>query len=674
MGTTRAALHLACTEGARLHERVVDAGRRLGWSLAGDGGTAGPVRWVAVHHAQGEPCASVVMAGNDRIDDGTLKELALALSQETGMPAIATGIDDSDVFDMILYADGRQIDALGAAAAEPDSSLRRVAPAEREAVWSDIFRRPIGQVSAPPASPFADDALDVLLSHIGVDPAIAHLSFDELAERSKLHGDTRLIAFVQAKPSASAEHGTERGAPPILAPYHDDDDCRAHRVYPAVWPLPPNAPAGLRWLIRSSGTGFDGARITFSVDDVTGGTIRCAKVSIQAYPFFNGQVTSGTPVATYEATDPGTLAEGIWSHEAQSFAMPDLDPEAGKQLLIILRLECVAEAGAAARLRPAFQPLGGDALDLPPVRIVGSHTDWRPIGCDAALAGNTYREGLLRELNTPSVLSLVAMLNGDTEDIRASVRQATEGWLGSLAHASACSASVLTKKHMTASGSITKKRMEFPLPDLVGDPAWKRWFSCKADLQTLRVEVTPQGAFRPCAGLLMQAPLREFSLAGDMAPVEDPALHVVFWTIDHPEAWDAIGTERQAWIDRLEDWIEQRDVLQAYRTGTAAIPLFDDYENFEQTIYEELSGVDWSRRSLKGTLMARSWCGETVRFVAPRMWLGHALMERLSVNASDLGASAEVSPLPGMARIALREGTPIETLERAMSPILPSAR
>ncbi len=66
--------------------------------------------------------------------------------------------------------------------------------------------------------------------------------------------------------------------------------------------------------------------------------------------------------------------------------------------------------------------------------------------------------------------------------------------------------------------------------------------------------------------------------------------------------------------------------------------------------------------------MTRSWCGETVRFIAPRMWLGHPLMERLSVNASDLGASAENSPLPGKVRIALREGTPIETLERAMSP------
>jgi hypothetical protein len=593
----------------------------------------------------------VVVAGNDRIDDGSLKELALVLSRETGMPAVVAGIDDSDAFDMVLYADDRQIDALGAAA-EPDSGLRRIAPAAREAVWSDIFRRPLGQMPEPPESPFADDALDALLYHIGVDPAIAHLSYEELAERSEERGDTCLLAFVQAKPSASAGRGT----PPILVPFHDDDDCRAHRVYPAHWPLTPDAPAGLRWLIRSSGAGFDGARLTFRVDDVSGGTIRCTTVSMQAYPFFNGQVTSGTPVATYEAGAPGTLDQGTWSHEALVFAMPDLDPEAGKQFVIILRLECVAEVGATARLRPAFQPLGGDAepLDLP--------------------TGNVYQEDLLLKLNTPSVLSAVAILNGDTEDIRASARQAAEDWLGSLARASACSAAVLTKKHMTASGSITKKRMEFRLPDLLGDPAWKRWFSGKADLQTLRVKVTPQGAFRPCAGLLMQAPLREFTLAGDMAPVEDPALHLAFWTIDHPEAWDAIGTQRQAWIDRLEGWVEQRDVLQAYWSGTAAIPIFDDYEQYEQTIYEDLSGVEWSRRELKGKLMARSWCGGTVRFVAPRMWLAHPLIERLGAKASDLDASAEVSPLPGMVRISLREGTPIDTLERALSPILPSAR
>jgi hypothetical protein len=440
--------------------------------------------------------------------------------------------------------------------------------------------------------------------------------------------------------------------------------------------MPPQRASGLTWLIRSSGAGFEGARVAFRVDDASGGTIRTSRLSMHAYPFFNGQVTSGTPVATHEATISGTLEEGVRSLDAPSFVMPDLDPEAGKHLVIIVRLECVPEAGAAVRLRPTFQPLEGKAepLELPPVRIVGGRADWRPIGSDAAHLGEAYREGLLLELNTPSVLSVVTILDGDDEDIRASVRAAAEAWCGSMAGASDCSAAVQTKKHMTASGSVTKKHMEFSLPDLLADPAWKRMFAGKADLQTLRVDVRPRGAFRPCAGFVMQAGLREFSLSGAPQPVADPALHVAFWTNDHPEAWAALGTTRQAWLERLEGWVERCDLLQAYRVGTAGIPMFDSYEQFGETAFETLSGIDWFRRGLQGKLMSRSWCGETLRFVAPRTWLGRSLAERLDASLPDVESSAEVVPLPGMVRVVLRGDTPIADLERAMSPILPAAR
>lgn len=675
MGTTRAALHLACTEGARLRDRVIDAGQRLGWRLEDADGEPGSVRRIALHYAKGDPCATIVVAGNDRIDDGTLKEFAAALSRETGMPAAVTGIDDSDEFDVILYAEGRQIDALGAAAAEPDSGLRLLAAGERGSVWSRMYGRPLGPVPTLPESPFAEEAVDAIMSWIGVDPAMAHLSYDDLAAQSSMRGDISLFTFVQAEPTA-ARGAQERADPPILAVVHDDDDCRPHRVYPAHWRLTPHKASGLRWLIRSSGAGFEGARVTFKVDDASGAAIQTLRLSMQAYPFFNGQVTSAIPVATHEATVSGTLAEGVWSQDAPSFAMPDLEPEAGKHLVILLRLECLPETGARARLRPAFQPLGrvAEPIELPPVRIVAGNVDWRPIGSDAAHLGEAYRESLLLELNTPSVLSVVAILNGDDEEIRASVRAAAEAWLGSMARASDCSAAVLTKKHMTASGSVTKKHVDLPLSGLVVDPGWKRWFGGKADLQTLRVEVMPSGAFRPCAGFVMQAALREFSIGGDPRPVAHPALHVAFWTNDHPESWAAIGMTRQAWLDQLETWVERCDVLQAYRTSTAGIPAFDSYEQYGQTVYEELSGVDWFRQGLQGRLMTGLWCGETVRSVAPRMWLSHPLAERLAGNLPDVGASAVIAPMPGMVRVSLKEGIPIAALERAMSPILPSAR
>jgi hypothetical protein len=172
----------------------------------------------------------------------------------------------------------------------------------------------------------------------------------------------------------------------------------------------------------------------------------------------------------------------------------------------------------------------------------------------------------------------------------------------------------------------------------------------------------------------MQAGLREFSLSGAPQPVADPALHVAFWTNDHPEAWAAIGTTREAWLEQLEAWVERCDLLQAYRASIAGIPMFDSYEQYGETAYETMSGVDWFRRGLQGKLMARSWCSETLRFVAPRMWLGRTLAERLDATLPDVESSAEVVPLPGMVRVVLRAGTPIAALERAMSPILPGAR
>ncbi len=676
MGVTLAALHLKCDGRFDLLDQVVGAFRHVGWVPAEAGADEALLRQVAVSSTADGAFATIVISGQDRLDDGTLKELAVAFSRANGMPAVVTEINDSDAFDVLLFHSGQQIDALGCAATEPANGLRQLSADMRAKVWSQVFDRMLGTAPNITGVAYAEEAVELILSWIGLDPETGLFPYDEAVARIGGSHDTFLLSFVPV-PRSVVSGGQRHGdSPPILTVFHDDDDCPHHRVYPAHWPLAAEKASGLKWLIVSSGAGFDGARIQVRVDDLSGGTIRLTGLTMQAFPFFNGQIMSPTPVATYEAALSLTLEEGVWTHDAPSFEMPDLDPEAAKRLIIILRLECIAEKGARARLRPEFLPLVPDAepLDLPPVRIVCGHIDWRPGGSISCPNSEMYTERLLLELNTPSVLSLLTIMDGDTEELRSSARQAAESWLGSLSPSLDCTAAVLTNKHMTASGSVTKKRMELPLRDLTGDRAWKRWFSGKTDLQTLRIELRPEGSFQPFAGFVMQAALRDVSLTSELSAAWDAALHVAFWAVDHPEAWTTLGTDRANWLERFEGWIEDSDILQAHRIGAAWMPGFDTYDDFEQTIYEDLSGVDWFRRNLKGKLMTKSWCNETLRFVAPRTWLCDSLVDRLSVSPSALDGVAAISRIGRVTRFSLYENGSIEELERALSPVLPAAR
>ncbi len=676
MGTTLAALHVKCDNGPGLQDKLVGAFQKTGWVPADEGVPDASVRRVAVSRAADGKFATIVISGNDRIDDGTLKELAVALSHAGAMPAIFTGINDSDAFDVMLFHNGQQIDALGDAAADPGNDLKQLSVDTRSQVWSQIFGQTLGAAPDVTGMPSADAAVGSVLSWIGFEPATAFLNYSEAAQLVGSSHDSFLLTLVPA--AVPGVPGSQRpdGAQPVLTVFHDDDDCPHHRVYPAHWPLTAGKTSSFKWLIVSSGAGFDGATVEFRTDDLSGGAIQLTGLTMHAYPFFNGQVMSGAAPATYETALSVKLEEGVWSHDAPSFAMPDLDPEAGKRLVIILRVECIAENGAKARLRPQFLPVspGADALELPPLRIVGGHVDWQPCGSNASPHGDVYTERLLLEINTPSVLSLVAIMDGDTEAIRASAQLAAESWLGSLSPSTDCTAAVLTKKHMSASGSITKKRLELPLPELTGDRAWKRWFSGKTDLHTLRVEIRPEGAFQPYAGFVMQSALREDTVAEELPPSEDAALHIAFWTIDQPEAWTALGIDQTAWLERLECWIEASNILQAHRFSTAWIPAFDAYEDYEPTIYEELSGVDWFRRGHQRERMTKPWCEKTLRFVAPRMWLSGSLMARLSLGSSTLDGIAAVSRTGRISRISLDDNASIAALERALSPILPAAQ
>ncbi len=672
MGTTWAALHLGCDDGPEIRDLAVRAFKAIGWEHVESPASEQPTRHVAVSIQADPPVATVVISGNDEIDDGTLKELAVAMTRVTEAPAVVTEINDGDAFNVVLFRQGRQMDALGDAVAHTENDLRTLPADARALAWSEAFGRDLGPAPGGGSEQLAEEEFGAVLSWIGLDPGKAPLSYDETVAMSCGEAGTLLLTFAPSDPPESIGQASNK---PTLSVYHDDDDCPHHRVYPAHWTLAAHEASGLKWLIESRGAGFDGARVEFQVDDADGGAIRLTHISMHAFPFFNGQIVSATPVAVHEEALSVVLEDGVISYDAIPFSMPHLDHEAAKRLVIVLRLECVPEDGARARIRPRFHSVGPhpSPLDLPPVRLLGGNASWRPAGISGRGSDGPYEERLLLELNTPSVLSVFAIMDGDSEGLRRSAQAAAESWLAGLSDLPGSTASVLTKKHMTASGNITKKKADFLTSELTSERAWPRWFSAKTDLQTLRIDIRPDSAFQPYSGFVMKSALRDDAMTEEVGPEPDPALHIAFWAIDHPEAWSTLGWERSAWLERVGGWIEANKVLQAHQLCSAWIPDFDDYEDFAQTIYEDLSGVDWFRKGLKGSMMTRRWCSKTLRSASPRMWLCDGLVASLPNQAHSLEPIADISRVGDLWRISLKQAASIAALERSISTILPRA-
>jgi len=111
MGTTAASLHLVVPPGAAGNQSaaLLKAYAKIGW--------APPKRGEAGQR-------NVVLARNDasfvsiydsdcaELDDGTLKELAAMLSKSLRTAAVVTSVYDSDTFEFILFAGGKQVDAI----------------------------------------------------------------------------------------------------------------------------------------------------------------------------------------------------------------------------------------------------------------------------------------------------------------------------------------------------------------------------------------------------------------------------------------------------------------------------------------------------------------------------------------------------------------------------------
>ncbi len=690
MGTTCSSLHILRLVAAPddLSNAVSRAYAELGYEPVREAAAGKQVvvranttgRFVTLHDSD---CA--------HLDTGVLKQLAVKLSKRLATVAIVTGVTDGDSFEFLVFRAGKQVDAVSSDTPASGSKVKVLKGKKRLEDWSEMFFWPdvfLSMQAAPPSGAislttasvadrqrdfeermsaagraegaFAENVLARWCEVVGLQPEQALTPFGDVMREAGPGTQTFHFARAQAKVSGegTAAQSTRAIAAPALAWLRSDDDCPYHRFYPAAWPIDASLEHGCRWLVTSSAGGLEGLQLDLGTANPAG--VEIDLVGVAAYPFYNGQMTSMTPLAVFEQRTPASdNAIAI-----APFRLPDLDPQARKQIVIELRVRFRATGREAFTLSPALVATpSGVSLELPPLTLQPVSPDWHPRVM--TLAESRQTDARLR-LNSPSVVSAVAMIDDDGAPVRGRVRRFAQGWLTALALPAGATVGVATQTHMSATSFRVSKTAKRYAPEALGDDKlWSRLFEGKSDYQTISFAVHAPGMPHPIAGLNVQAALHDTEGRRPGA-----LLTVSTWMLHDTGIFERLGTAPAQLAATFETWLDGETPAQAWVTQAAWIPEFDIYDEFRQTLYEEAADYDWFRSGMNGKLALRDWADRHLRWVAPRLWLGAPLARH--VDLESLRSVADVaSPTGQTVRLTLRDGNSVADLERALSAILP---
>ena len=713
MGNTATSLHLLKPPaGARGLDRNIRAAYEALGYAARPAGTEAQKRVSIADAGEANAFLSIYDSDNALIDNGELKQLAVALSKRLKTAAVLTSIYDSDHFEFIVFHRGKQVDAVVSDADQHAGGLKMLKAGRRIDHWKQMFfvpaiQRALAGSGTPPGSASMDlimereRAFDAIMGRVGkVEGAFAEDGLSACCEAAGLDVGQALARDGDEEVSASSRLSFEkvaaeqlatattapRAAPGEikLAPYQSDDDCPSLRYFPAAWPFVAGAPVRTDWLAVSSGAGFSGLKITFALSDAPAGLT--GKLTVRALPFYNGQITSTTPIANFEQSAPA-MSDGAWVFDVTPFAVPDLNPEARNRIILIIALE-VASAEAIT-ISPQVATASSGPIELPPVKLQAQRLGWIPrVAGDAAAA----KASAILRLNEPSVFSTVALLDEDATAL-AALRQWAEAWLAKLNVADGAELSVATHKHMSASFRVAKTEKTLPLRGASAQSQWPKLFDAKSDYQTVMLRVMPAGRSFPVAGFTWQSALRNGLrpdpdqalkyLRDTLGPyvgtnppsVENDggnAVSVALWVLNDPTIFDVLGTTPDDLARMFETWMAGKAPIQAWITRAAWFPELDFYEQYNQTLYETASTIDWFRSHLNGMLASRAWACRRLRFMASTLWLGKELTSQVDMDR--LAEIAELSSAGDATRVRLRPDRSLGELEAALAPILPVPR
>jgi hypothetical protein len=733
MGNTCASVHIACRGNLdRVTKAILRAYGKIGYERVKKAPPEGSKR-VILRARAGQSYVSVYDSDNAKLDNGELKDLALAASKALKTVAVFTSLYDSDTYEFIVFASGRQVDLLMTDAESYAGPFKRLSDKSRAAKWRALFGRTITADQIARASTgqtvFADHVIAGLSDLVGLSDGQPQINYEDFMD-----GGEEITAqfYFHRKPMAVSNipEGEIR-----FANAFDPDDTRMLSVYPASWPIPVGKTENVRWLILSQGAGFNGGTATIRLSGPAGPVF--SKGAMRGFKFHNGQIvgdletrpTDKDHVKDYFAfalTPVASDAAGTQLYKAEypNLSIPPMTPGRATQILIVLVLyEFQCQTPGEWEINVSLQPGAQNEYryDLPPLRIAAVEPGRLPVisglnpkaildesnfSTDPQTEQNYRRElkdkqsRILndRQLIHPAITSSVAILKDDGQATLDACKTWLEAWLGPLAEQQNGEVRIYAEKKLPErvfKPSKTKKNL--PINAFLQGQAWGRLFDSTNNYQSVLVAFFPKDSERAVAGIGLQysheshyfldhlMPGREY--AKQMAktltvmrgrPFAEEAyrstLHAFQWITNHANCYEYLKTSAGDMVQQIDRFAAENAPLQAWHGQCTWVPLFDQAARGQFTPYENVSVLNWFRGVVGGgglhrKLMCAQWCSNVLRMLTPQMWLCRNLMDQ--VNRTALEQVAQVTETNGTYRIALRPGRGLDELELALLPILP---
>ncbi len=658
MGTTASSLHLLLSPGVEDlgAAEIQYAYETLGYAPSPGGDSA---KRVVLSAQESNGYVSVYDSENDKLDTGELKELAAKLSERLHTVALHTAVYDSDAALFLLYHDGKQIDAAVEGELWTLEGLRVMPAATRAKRWRELFGGP-GPKPAAGESLFAEDALAPWCAAAGLPPGRAMAITQDFTEADGPRQTTLYFERDASRPAAAEPRsGTQQ-----IKFFRSDDDQPYLPVYPAAWPALPRERQLASWGAATSGPGFRGLRLRFEIEAT--GPVELASVTVVAWPFFSGQVTSLRTVASGMWSGLNETLEGLATivKEAPDFELPATQSESRKQFLILSQVALRLDAGSTVTISPVLESLDGAfaPLVLPPVRIAGVEASWQPAGASPEVAA---------ALNQPSIATRWATLPGGSQASWTFVKGWFERWLTSLSAPAGTTATIFAESQMTRQLKTSKSNWSASLEKLVLEKRWPRLFEAERDYRVATIELTLPGEVFPAAGAVICSTHRNPLKDGEQPSAEEP-LNSAVWFINSATVYERLGTTPRTQEQIFERWLEEAGALQAWSTAATWFPA--DIQERGLTLYERAIGdieVPYRGAQLQHIVsQSKSWPARRLRFVARKLWLNDTLFAQ--TNPEALEAIATVRRRGSLVEVGLHDDALRSALEEALAPILPS--
>jgi hypothetical protein len=675
----------------------------------------------------GQPYVSIYDSDNAKLDTGELKDLALAASKALKTAAVFTSLYDSDTYEFVVFANGRQVDMLMTDAESYEGPMKQLSEKSRAATWSRLFGRTLSteqiERTVTRQTVFADDIVAGLSELIGLGDGQPQMNYQDFLDDEK---EVTAEFYFKKKPKAVSDipAGEIR-----LADYFDPDNCRMRAVYPASWPMAIHSKRLATWLILSQGAGFRGGTAIVRVSGPD--TLVLSKAIISGCKFHNGQIVGALePVApNLTQEDVAKLVDAkrfplmpVESSSAESrlfrgefphLDIPSMSAERTTQILVILQMDLEPQAAGEWEINVSIQPGTQTKYqrDLPPVRIAAVQKTWVPVisgmnpktSYDKSNLSPThlvelnYRQSEVpgqRRLDHPAVTSSVAILEDEGQPTLDACKAWIEAWLRPLAEQHEGEIRIHAEKQISESAYVGKTKKTLPVSSFPNDKTWGKLFDSAGNYQTVLVTFVPKDAECAVAGIGLQQSFKEREGRGkDVTgrPIADAlgamrgrpfeiltpgrTWHVFKWVTNHKGCYPYLRTSAVDMQQQLDRFAAESLPLQAWSSQCTWIPVFDRADSFERTVYEDGSLLNWFRgifsngNGLNSEKMTAQWCRNVLRMVAPHMWLCRNLIDQ--VDRAALERVAQVSETNGVYKIALRPGCALDELELALLPILP---